>query len=217
MTYTRIQMARFSEHLARALQAPHQTEAAQMLIASAGEILPFQAAMCVVNRRHAAPIYICDTYPDPVAKQAVQRYVGGTYLLNPEGFRHAPFSREGCVIFVKLRQYAGVREHFCLHIDALAWEPGPEPGVEVKDLYSHPDFPDSTRLERWVPGTAPGVRTHPSGAEIFVLEGSFEDERDRYPQYSWLRLPAGEAHEPRSEQGCIFYIKTGALASLRSV
>lgn len=28
----------------------------------------------------------------------------GTYLLNPEGFRHAPFSREGCVLFVKLRQ-----------------------------------------------------------------------------------------------------------------
>ena len=29
----------------------------------------------------------------------------GTYLLNPEGFRHAPFSREGCRLFVKLRQY----------------------------------------------------------------------------------------------------------------
>ena len=31
----------------------------------------------------------------------------GTHLLNPEGFRHAPFSRDGCVLFVKLRQYAG--------------------------------------------------------------------------------------------------------------
>ena len=28
----------------------------------------------------------------------------GSYLLNPEGFRHAPFSREGCLLFVKLRQ-----------------------------------------------------------------------------------------------------------------
>ena len=36
----------------------------------------------------------------------------GTYLLNPEGFRHAPFSREGCVLFVKLRQFPGrTREH----------------------------------------------------------------------------------------------------------
>src|SRR5690606_22216478 len=31
----------------------------------------------------------------------------GSYMLNPEGFRHAPSSREGCVLFVKLRQYAG--------------------------------------------------------------------------------------------------------------
>lgn len=27
----------------------------------------------------------------------------GSFLLNPEGFRHAPFSRPGCVLFVKLR------------------------------------------------------------------------------------------------------------------
>ena len=33
-----------------------------------------------------------------------------TCLLNPEGFRHAPFSREGCLIFVKLRQAAGARQ-----------------------------------------------------------------------------------------------------------
>ena len=31
----------------------------------------------------------------------------GTHLLNPEGFRHAPFSKLGCLILVKLRQYAG--------------------------------------------------------------------------------------------------------------
>ena len=28
----------------------------------------------------------------------------GSYLLNPEGFQHAPFSVEGCLLFVKLRQ-----------------------------------------------------------------------------------------------------------------
>jgi anti-sigma factor ChrR (cupin superfamily) len=34
-------------------------------------------------------------------------YPAGTYLLNPESTRHAPFSREGCVLFVKLQQYGG--------------------------------------------------------------------------------------------------------------
>jgi anti-sigma factor ChrR (cupin superfamily) len=34
-------------------------------------------------------------------------WLAGTYLLNPEGFHHRPFSREGCTLFVKLRQYPG--------------------------------------------------------------------------------------------------------------
>ena len=33
-------------------------------------------------------------------------YPAGTYLRNPPGSAHAPFSREGCVLFVKLWQFA---------------------------------------------------------------------------------------------------------------
>ena len=32
-------------------------------------------------------------------------YPAGTYFRNPEGFRHAPFSVEGCVLLVKLHQF----------------------------------------------------------------------------------------------------------------
>src|SRR3954465_12891407 len=28
-------------------------------------------------------------------------YPAGTFLLHPEGFRHAPFSKQGCLLFVK--------------------------------------------------------------------------------------------------------------------
>ena len=31
-------------------------------------------------------------------------YGPGTYLKNPPGSRHAPFSKDGCLLFVKLRQ-----------------------------------------------------------------------------------------------------------------
>jgi anti-sigma factor ChrR (cupin superfamily) len=31
-------------------------------------------------------------------------YPAGSYVRNPVGSRHAPFSREGCTIFVKLHQ-----------------------------------------------------------------------------------------------------------------
>lgn len=33
-------------------------------------------------------------------------YPAGTYIRNPPGSHHAPFSREGCTLFVKLHQFA---------------------------------------------------------------------------------------------------------------
>ena len=45
----------------------------------------------------------------------------GTWLLNPEGFRHAPFSKKGCLLFVKLRQAAGTaRRHALVSTDQIA-------------------------------------------------------------------------------------------------
>src|SRR5215475_14271172 len=76
----------------------------------------------------------------------------GTYLLNPEGFRHAPFSEPGCVLFVKLRQFAGRdRTHVVVDTNALDWEPGANPAVGCKMLYQQAGYSDRTRLERWAP------------------------------------------------------------------
>lgn len=141
----------------------------------------------------------------------------GTYLLNPEGFRHAPFSREGCVLFVKLRQFAGVeRRHVALATGDLPWEGSRRAGVSVKRLYAQEGFPDTVRLERWEPGASPGPVRYGSGAELLVLEGGLEDEEGAYGPLHWLRLPAGYGHEPRSRRGCTLYVKEGGLAALRS-
>lgn len=142
----------------------------------------------------------------------------GTYLLNPEGFRHAPFSREGCLIFVKLRQYAGERrEHVVVETAAGAWQSGERPGVEVQTLYRDARFPEVTELERWSPGTAIGSRRYPGGVELLVIEGELADENDRYGAGTWLRLPPGAHHAPSSESGCLLYVKSGALTSLNSL
>lgn len=53
------------------------------MIDAAHHIIPFTAAFCIVNRPIASPVYLCDTYPKGRAKDAVQLYVTGTYLLNP--------------------------------------------------------------------------------------------------------------------------------------
>ena len=52
----------------------------------------------------------------------------GTFLLNPEGFRHTPFSEVGCVIFVKLRQFAG--RELLLDAERSHLDLDQHPGVE---------------------------------------------------------------------------------------
>lgn len=141
----------------------------------------------------------------------------GTYLLNPEGFRHAPFSGPGCLLFVKLRQFPGRdRRHVVVDTDAIEWAPAPSAGVARKPLYTQPGFSDEMYLERWAEGAKPGVMTYEDGAEFFVIDGEFSDEHGRYSKGSWLRMPAGSGHHPRSESGCILYVKTAGLAYLKS-
>lgn len=140
----------------------------------------------------------------------------GTHLLHPEGFRHAPFSRDGCLIFVKLRQYAGEgRAYRRTDVGRLEWRATGRRGVEEKVLYREPGFADVTRLERWRAGAAPGPTKSPGGVELFVLEGALEDAGGRYGTGAWLRLPDGGALDAWSADGCVLYVKTGAVATLR--
>lgn len=141
----------------------------------------------------------------------------GTYLLNPEGFRHAPFSRSGCVLFVKLRQFPGRdRRHVVIDTDELDWEPGRTPGISHKRLYQQKGFSDEVRLERWAPGTKLADVSYEQGVEIFVIDGELVDEAGTYSAGFWLRLPAGSTHRPRSDGGCILYVKRSGLPYLRA-
>jgi hypothetical protein len=106
-------------------------------------------------------------------------FPAGSYVLNPEGVRHAPFSREGCTLFVKLRQYAGrERPQAVLDTKSGAWVAGAAPGIEVQTLFADPRFADATQLERFAPGAQAGPQQRNGGAEILVLEGTQSDPVD---------------------------------------
>lgn len=137
----------------------------------------------------------------------------GTYLLNPEGFRHAPSSREGCLLFVKLRQFPGPdRRHVAIDTRTLPWTI--EAGRELRQLYSQEGYSDHDYLERWRAEAPPGERTYSLGAELLVLGGSFEDEHGRYGERTWMRLPRHFRHTPRTTAGCEVYVKEGGFAYL---
>ena len=65
-------------------------------------------------------------------------YPAGTYLRNPPGSQHAPFSADGCTLFVKLRQFAQTdSQELWLNTKASDWYPGLVPGLSVMPLHEH--------------------------------------------------------------------------------
>lgn len=138
----------------------------------------------------------------------------GSYLRNPEGFRHAPRSAEGCTLFVKLRQFEdNDRETVRIDTRRAEWRPGLVPGLQVLPLHAHGT--EHTALVDWAPGTVFKPHMHWGGEEIFVLRGVFEDEHGRYPAGTWMRSPHGSKHTPFSREGTTLFVKTGHLDAER--
>lgn len=141
----------------------------------------------------------------------------GSYLLNPEGFRHAPWSEQGCLLFVKLRQYPGAdREQLAVNARERPWQPSVKKSIGWKKLYAQEPYTDFMRLESWDTPAELGRINFPQGAELLVLKGSFADDHGEYGLHTWLRIPAGGSLQPTSNDYCELYIKEGGFSYLRS-
>ena len=140
-------------------------------------------------------------------------YPAGTYLRNPPGTSHTPFSKNGCTILVKLWQFAaGDTEQLTIDTNQSTWRPGLVPGLSVLPLHEHDGI--STALVRWAPHTQFQSHMHPGGEEILVLQGLFRDEYGEYPVGSWLRNPRWSKHTPYTgAEGALIYVKVGHLGA----
>ncbi len=138
-------------------------------------------------------------------------YPAGTYLRNPPGSSHTPFSRDGCMLFVKLWQFApDDTETVRIDTTKAAWYPASARGVSVLPLHEHAGV--NTALVRWAPNTHIPPHRHLDGEEILVLAGKFHDENGTYGPASWLRSPRGSRHTPHTgPEGAILYIRAGGI------
>lgn len=139
-------------------------------------------------------------------------YPAGTYVRNPIGTAHTPhIGEEGATILVKLHQFDETdTEQKVIDTKSAAFRPGLVDGLSVLPLHSVQG--ENVALVRWAPGTRFTPHKHWGGEEIFVLEGTFQDEHGRYPAGSWIRSPHLSQHAPWSDEGCLIYVKTGHLA-----
>jgi anti-sigma factor ChrR (cupin superfamily) len=140
-------------------------------------------------------------------------YAAGTYLRNPPGSAHAPFSEPGCLLLVKLWQFApDDGEHLVVDTTRARWRAGPAAGVDTLPLHAHAGV--RTVLERWAGGTTSRISAAPGGAEIYVVDGDLVEQAEPYPCGSWLRLPPGAVADfTAGADGALVYLKTGAVAA----
>jgi len=136
-------------------------------------------------------------------------YPAGTYLRNPPGSHHAPFSKEGCVILVKLNQFDGL-DSASVRVDtnSISWLAGIG-GLQVMPLHSFEH--ENVALVKWPKGEVFQPHRHFGGEEILVLSGEFRDEHGVYPKGTWLRSPHMSQHHPHVEEETIILVKTGHL------
>ena len=138
-------------------------------------------------------------------------YPAGTYVRNPPGSSHAPFTRGGCTIFVKLRQFSpSDTQRVVVDTRTAAFRPGHNPGLTVLPL--HEFDVTHTALVRWGNDSRFVAHRHFGGEEVLVLEGTWEDEHGTYPAGTWIRSPHLSTHAPGSSDGCLIYVKVGHLA-----
>ncbi|MCL6415250.1 cupin domain-containing protein [Aestuariirhabdus sp. Z084] len=134
----------------------------------------------------------------------------GTYLRNPPGTQHAPFSNQGCTLLVKLHQFlADDTAQICIDTSNSEWLPG-QGNLQVMPLHHHGH--EQVALVKWPAGEIFQPHRHFGGEEIFVLSGEFCDEHGRYGSGSWIRSPHMSQHHPYVEQETIIWVKTGHLA-----
>ncbi len=137
-------------------------------------------------------------------------YPAGWYMRNPPGSGHQPFSDEGAVIFVKLRQMPE-SEDGCVRIntrDPSLWVA--QQGRESCLLFEGRD--EHVSMVRLAPGS-PVFDGSVGGAEMLVVDGSLSEGGQRYDRGSWIRLPPGYySGFAAGADGATIYLKTGHLA-----
>jgi len=137
-------------------------------------------------------------------------YGPGSYVRNPPGSSHTPYSKDGCTILVKLRQMKD-EDRETVRIDTANTPPQDTDNPGIKRLVLFEEHGERVTMVRATPGCQVPMHGHPGGEEVFVLEGALADEHGVYPKGTWVRMPAGSTHAPWSEDGALLWVKAGHL------
>ena len=118
------------------------------------------------------------------------RYPRGWYVRNPPGTAHAPFSDEGCLLFVKLRQFAA-RDDQPLAVDTDAFSTVVANGTTQGRLL-HRFGGEVVELLAGGSGAAHVFAPAEAVREVLVLTGVVDVADARLSPLGWFRAPPSQ-------------------------
>jgi quercetin dioxygenase-like cupin family protein len=115
------------------------------------------------------------------------RYPPGTYVRNPPGSQHVPFSEPGCLIWVKLRQF---QTDDLVQSVATLTESAPATGQSRREL--HRCGTETVAEIAAAAGETVVLEPMDQVQEVLVLEGEIEFGGRCVSSWGWLRVPASQ-------------------------
>jgi anti-sigma factor ChrR (cupin superfamily) len=103
---------------------------------------------------------------------------------------------------------ANFDDRVVVHSKEMPWKASPIAGVDRRMLDRlGGEVARATTIVRYAPGSHFSPHIHKGGEEFLVLEGVFQDEHGDFPAGSYIRNPPQSSHTPRSEPGCVIFVK----------
>ncbi|MDD1792164.1 cupin domain-containing protein [Enterovibrio sp. ZSDZ42] len=161
-------------------------------------------------RRHEHPLGEEILVLDGVFSDENGDYPAGTYIRNPPGSSHAPFSLVGCTLLVKLHQFSSHDFHQ-IRIntrDETQWIDGQG---RLRILPLHEFNGEQVAMIQWPAGQHFFSISHFCGEEVFVISGEYRDEFGKYPAGVWMRTPHMFEYNPFAEEDTLLWVKVGHL------
>ncbi|MBE9128983.1 MULTISPECIES: cupin domain-containing protein [unclassified Coleofasciculus] len=88
------------------------------------------------------------------------------------------------------------------------WEPHPIPGVKVAKLYVDMEQRQLSALAQLEAGVHYPLHRHAGVEEVFLLEGDLVVGQKKYEKGDYIRSAPGSTHNPHTEGGCLFFLRT---------
>ena len=135
-------------------------------------------------------------------------FPAGSYVRNPPGTGHAPFSVDGCRLLVKLRQFdpGDLRQFSVDTRDDAVWN------FQTNAILLHEFDRERVQMQRLAAGELISTLPDWDGTEILVVSGVLEEAGNHYSTESWLRFPPASDVALTAAVDTLIWLKTGHLS-----